>query len=66
MSHDGGRNIGNRDAHVLVLSHGGAEVEVLDVNTHKFGGGRGEDAIEEDLGRGDVSSSGANLAGVLN
>jgi hypothetical protein len=66
MSHDGGRDIGNRDAHVFVPSHGGAKIEILDVNAHEFGGGRGEDTIEEDLGGGDVSSWGANLSGVLN
>jgi len=57
----------NGDAHVSVVTqlHGRAKVEILDVAHHAAPAGGGNNTVEEELSSDEVSSFGADIAGVF-
>jgi hypothetical protein len=56
---------GHRHAHVFVPTHGGVEVEIIDVNGHPAGAWRGEDAVDQELGEEDAGSFCAGFAWII-
>jgi hypothetical protein len=65
LSHDGVRDDGDRDAHVLILLHGRVEIEVLEVNSNEVSIRCGDHAIKEYLDGSEIGGFGANIAIVL-
>jgi len=68
MGHDVGGQYGHGNAHVGIVGqlHGGPEVEIFEVTNHTTGTGCGDDTVEEQFGSDEVSSFGADIAGVFN
>ena len=52
----------NGQEHIFVAFHGGAQVEVFDIDNHEFGIRGGEHTVEEDLGCRYVSNFCADVA----
>jgi hypothetical protein len=50
--------------HVFGTCHWGVEVKILDACREEFGSWGGDNAVEQDLDRLDISSFGANIARV--
>jgi hypothetical protein len=50
------------DPHVFVLFYGRVQIEILDVDGHVLGAGRGEDAVEVYFDRGEVGGGSGDFA----
>jgi len=61
------RQNGCGDVHVCIIfcRHGGAQVEIFKVAHHALGIGGGYNAVEQELGCGQVSWFGADIAIIL-
>jgi len=68
MVHDFVREHGHRNAHVSVIFglHWCAQVKIFEIAHHALGIGHVDDAVEEDLDCGQISSFGADVASVVN
>jgi len=63
--HDLVWNVFDRDAHVFVSGHWGAQVEVLEITGHEFSIGRGQDTVDKALDSSEPGCFGAGVVGVV-
>jgi len=67
VGHDIWGYVTNGDAHVRIVAwlHGCAKVEILDVTHHAAPASGGNNTVEEELSSDEVSSFGADIAGIF-
>ena len=62
LTHNGFRDDGDGDTHILIFVHGRFKVKIFQIGGHELGVGRGNDAVEKDFDGGEIGGSGADIS----